>query len=285
MVRDLAALLEQTAPLPQRTVDTAALVTRVRRRRRARQAAAAGASVGVLLVVVLAVSPLVPSDRVEFLGPADGGTSVDPSTAPSQSVGDAVRDGVVPAIAALPLAERLEILERLPAAEGVWVRSRLSESVRERAREDACAIGAFGDPRALDGRDAVCVDEYGEVLLLDGAESRIIRAVPLPGVPAQTVVLGDEAVYCARQGDGGLPDSMLCRIDRTSFAPLVRIFPAAKDSSFGRDTNRWMPRWWVLDDGLEPAPVFEHLDVADDALTLRGSGGTATADPLTLELR
>lgn len=75
------------------------------------------------------------------------------------------------------------------------------------------------------------------------------------------------------------------RIADVLAGPLVRVFPAASGSSFGSHTNRWMPPWWVLDDRLEPVPVFERLDVADAVLTLRGSGGTVTADPSNLELR
>jgi hypothetical protein len=286
MARDLEALLEQTAASPERAVDPKALVTRVRRRRRVRRAAAVGTSLGLLLVAVLAVRPLLlPSVQ---LGPADGGTqptaSPEPASPASQSPEDGDRDGVVPAIAALPLDERVEVLERFPAEEGTWVRSRLTEAVRERAREDGCAIGAFDDPAALDGRDAVCADEYGEVLLLDETETRIIRALPLPGVPAETLVLTEDTVYCARQGDGGLPDGMLCRVDRASLEARVRVFPSTIDSAFD-GTNRWIPPWWHVDDPVEDPSLFQALEPGDDALMLRGRVSSAEVDPVTLELR
>jgi hypothetical protein len=290
MAPDLEHLLHETATPPRRTVDTDHLLSRVRRRRRARRAAGAAASLGAAAVVVLLVIPLVRPPLVELVpvaGPgSDASGAGDPSPAPpaSQGVDEAARDGVVPAIAALPFEERVQVLERVPAPEGVWVRSELSEVVLERAREDVCAIGAFDDPRALDGRDAVCADDYGEVLLLDPTGQRIVRAYPLPYVPAQTLVLGEDAVYCARQGGGGLPDSMLCRIDRVSGEAVVRVLPFAKDSIFSGDTNLWTPSWWTVEEPGEVPQVLDALEVTEDALLLRGTDGTRRADPRTLEL-
>jgi len=47
----------------------------------------------------------------------------------------------------------------------------------------------------------------------------------LPGYPPSEMVVTEDAVYCGRQGDGGLPTSMLCRVDRR--APMLqgRLFP------------------------------------------------------------
>lgn len=288
MAPELATLLEETAVRPATAVDPSALVARVRRRRLVRRAA--GTVACMVLALVVAVPPLR-GPAVELApaapaapGPVDEPGQADQATAPSQSPEDAARDGVVPVIAALPLGERLDVVERHPAAEGTWVTSRLGAVVRERAREDAGAIGAFDDPRALDGRDALLVEDYGELLLLDAGETRILRAYPLPYLPPQALAVSDGAVHCARQGDGGLPDSMLCRVDRTTLAAQVRVFPA-DGSGFARGTNRWTPTWWTVEPpGTWPA-VFAELVVEPGTLRLAGPDGTAEADPETLALR
>jgi hypothetical protein len=289
MPSDLQELLARTA-VDAEPIDTTALLGRVRRRRRARRALSTATGVGVLLVAALLALPalrgpvieIIPADRPIEAGTDDRADR--PGPPPSQTPAEAERDGVVPAIAELTVEERVDVLERIETGEGVWVRSRLSEEVRERARRDGCAIGAFDDPTSLDGRDAVCVDEYGEVLLLDAEEERVIRAYPLPGVPAQTLVISEEAVHCARQGDGGLPDSMLCRIDRATGAPLVRVFPVGADSPYGGRANRWVPPWWEVE---RPSSTqgFSELEVGPDGLRLGGERGALTADPVTLELR
>ncbi len=56
--------------------------------------------------------------------------------------------------------------------------------------------------------------------------------------------------------DGGLPNSMLCRIDRASFDWTVRVFPWERNSLFG-----------------------------SGGVVVEGWGGRREVDPLTLELQ
>ena len=96
-------------------------------------------------------------------------------TTTSQSPQDAARDGVVPALAALPLSERLDAAAAVDTAEGRWVFSTPDHIPAEAAPD--CALG---DPLGTRWRDFLCVDEYGEILLMNASGTRIIRAFPLP---------------------------------------------------------------------------------------------------------
>ena len=184
--------------------------------------------------------------------------AVDPR-GPSQSPADAKRDGVPPAVAQLSFDERTRVLPPeptpIPAEEGVWTLTRTS---------------------------AEGVHDYGEVLLLDQTRKKIVRAFPLPGYPPYHLVLTENAVYCARAGDGGLPNSHVCRIDRRTMELRVRVFW----SDEGPDITERpppAPRWAVTDGYL---PVYE-FDADDDAVWAKDwyEGNTWTKlDPVTLEI-
>jgi hypothetical protein len=129
-----------------------------------------------------------------------------PPAVPSQSAADAARDLVIPEIALLTLAERVRLplggggadVHELATPEGRWV---ISTRPRTSTNPSAC----FGDRAGIQGIDFVC--NYTEILLLD-ADGRIRRAYPFENLPIRELVLGDDAVYCGRQGDGGIPDSL-----------------------------------------------------------------------------
>ena len=203
-------------------------------------------------------------------------TTVDVSTVsgPSQSPTEAARDGIVPALAELSLADRVSVIVSESTSEGVW-------AISEVPGADApdCLIG---DRSGLYGTDFVCLGEYHEVLLLTDDLSQIIRAYPLPGQPARLLLVTDEAVYCARQGDGGLPDSMLCRINRQSLGITGRIFMGSEESIYGPPEGQAIPYgdWTIVP--FSPVVVMETLEY-DGRIVTTGYDGIAYHDPVTLE--
>jgi hypothetical protein len=218
--------------------------------------------------------------------------------AASQSPEDAARDGVLPSVAALPFDVRVNIpvdgVEQpaeITTEEGVWVLSRLNTQ-EAYERSDGCGLGATDNVDAVYRRDVICTIEYGEILLLNHAQDRILRAYPLPGLPPQQLLATDDAVYCARTGDGALPDGMLCRIDRGTFTSQVRIFPAESSSAFdpqGADPSSgldpetgtiWLPPSWTITDHRSFTPG--ELSFDNGQLTSTHAEETTPLDPGTL---
>jgi hypothetical protein len=205
-------------------------------------------------------------------------TTTTPASAPgpSQSPADADRDGVVAAVAALPLGQRMVVQASVEAPEGVWVVSRIAPSAEQPGQ--GCRLGP---EEGQTPTDWICTTEYGEVLLLDGTQTRILRAYPLAGVPPQFLRLTDDALYCGRPGDGGLlPDSMVCRIDRHTLEATVRIFPGQPDSVVVQPCF-YPPAAWAIDDEF-----LAVNDLVADTTGVRvgnGDGTWRTIDPLTLE--
>lgn len=198
---------------------------------------------------------------------------------PSQSPADAERDRVVPALAALPTSLRVDPELTVPTEEGLWVLSRPKPETMDLA--PGCGLGG---PDGVYGRDIICVAEYGEVLLMDPTGERILRAYPLPGLPPYHLVVTDAAVFCGRWGDGALPDSMLCRIDRTTLDWIVRVFPWYMESGFTELSEMYIPDNWTIDDPID-ASYFEHLEMTEAGLTVEGWGGKRLVDPTTLDLQ
>lgn len=135
----------------------------------------------------------------------------------SQSAAEARKFGIKAAIAALPIGSRVQALDTAswPVAttqastrEGLWLVSRAERS-----------------PNYDDAAHPGLLTEYGELLLLTPDRTRILRAYPFRGVPPQWLLVTPQAVYCGRQGDGGLPNSMVCRVDRSTGALTVVVFP------------------------------------------------------------
>jgi hypothetical protein len=102
-----------------------------------------------------------------------------------------------------------ERFDHLWAEEGLWVYSR-------------------PDPdQPSSARDA------GEILLLEDWGGPIVDSWLLghfPGGPAGQIEISNDAVYCMFVGDGGLPDSQYCRIDRTTGKLTMVIHPSAFDN-------------------------------------------------------
>lgn len=235
------------------------------------------------------VTPGVYQVRVDSLGDVLGYgiLEVAPPEAtdgePSQSPEDAARDGVVPELAALPIHERVHIWKQVATPEGLWVSSSMDSA-------GSLIIGSCtpSQPGCLYGRDYVVNGEYGEVLLLDAAGQKILRAYPLPGFPLfgfGGLVATDDAIYCGRQGDGALPDSMLCRIDRRTGDWIVRLFPAPFDSAYvPPNPEMYIPDNWTINDPVDQ-PLFLDLMMTEDGLVTVGYDNQAVrVDPDTLEL-
>jgi len=165
-------------------------------------------------------------------------TVVVDQTGPSQSERDAVRDGVIAALAELPFETRIEPLADLGAAEGVWMLSRPSQELVDATWDDGCGLGD------LDGEyptELICTVEYGEVILVD-RNGQVARAYPMPGAIPSWIHLTESTVYAGRVGDGGLPDSTLVRIDRDTFEATVVVIPAVSDG-----LEDWLPGWLIAD--------------------------------------
>ena len=240
---------------------------KVRLRRRMTVATAAFAVGAAAIAVPAALDSRTGPDRL----PTEQGMLA--STAPvfegaSQSAADARRDDVLPAVASLSFEDRVSVILEAEAPEGVWALSRMPG-----------APAALGDPAGRYGVDWVARQEYGELLLLDRTARRIIRAYPLPGVPPQTLLLRDDAVYCARQGDGGLPDSMLCRVDRDRLTAQVRVFPPA-----GPDPASPVQRRDWQRDPSAATGLLQALVPCGKLACAEGPSGASAIDPVSLAL-
>jgi hypothetical protein len=83
--------------------------------------------------------------------------------------------------------------------------------------------------------------DAGEILLLEDWGGPIIDSWLLgyfPGGDGGQIEISNDAVYCMFVGDGGLPDSQYCRIDRTTGEVDLVIHPSAidgGDEAFYRD--------------------------------------------------
>lgn len=151
-----------------------------------------------------------------------------PAPAPSQSPAEADRDGVLPGVAELSLADRIEVLARVDEPDGVWILSRIPAD-----SFDFATGGLIGDYPV----DFIAASEYGEILRLDPS-GRIVAAYPMPSAVPSWIVTTDDAVLAGRIGDGGLPDSTLVRIKRSSLSAEVVVIPAPFDGS-----TEWPPDW------------------------------------------
>lgn len=223
-------------------------------------------------------------DEPEPTDPAPA-EQADPQLVPqSQSFEDAARDGVIDDVAALPFDRRVGLRagigngdQRVETEEGVWVVSRPDlEGI------DPPPV-TLGDESGRYGRDFIDIVGYGEVLLLNADETEILRAYPFPDAAPQSLLVTDAAVYCAHVGDGGLPDSMLCRIDRETLEIRVRVFPYDDSSHLLDPEEITLPDAWTVEDP-HPWNVFGDLEARDDDLYSVGQDGSAPFDAVTLEL-
>ncbi|MCB9388047.1 MAG: PASTA domain-containing protein [Acidimicrobiia bacterium] len=210
----------------------------------------------------------------------------------SQSEADAARDLIVDELAALPPSLRINsVVEdgeptELVTAQGTWIISEPNPMWKYSVfgeLPDGCVLG---DPTGVYGKDFICVDTYREILLLDPTTGAIIRAYPFPELTPDGLVATDTAVYCNRQGDGGVPESLLCRIGLDDLKADVRIFPPPNTDDAGAVPKAWTPSYWAVDStpDLADLAIFSRLTTTGSAVTASGAQGSATVDPGTLEL-
>ena len=118
----------------------------------------------------------------------------------------------------------------------------------------------------------------------------LFRSYPFRGVPPQWLLVTPQAVYCGRQGDGGLPDSMVCRVDRSTGALTVVVFQSPMDSGFGESQAlAGRPGRWRLG-GSNPLAELQHVPtLTADGLVFApypnepGGGRPLQLDPVTLK--
>ena len=101
----------------------------------------------------------------------------------------------------------------------------------------AISLTTLSDPTGTHPVDFIAASEYGEILRLDPS-GRIVAAYPMPSAVPSWIVTTDDAVLAGRIGDGGLPDSTLVRIKRSSLSAEVVVIPAPFDGS-----TEWPPDW------------------------------------------
>lgn len=266
--------------------DVDVLVSGARRRvaaTRRRRLAVLGA-VTAAVMVVGGVAMTRPTQQA-LPQPAGTGASA-PVTSPtvtptaslpaSQSTADARAYGIEAAVAALPIGVRVQPLDpafwpvattQASTPEGLWMVSRAERS-----------------PNYDDAAHPGLLTEYGELLLLTPDRSRILRAYPFRGVPPQWLLVTPQAVYCGRQGDGGLPDSMVCRVDRSTGALGVAVFPNTVDSAFSDPQSlTGRPGSWRLDNS-SPAAIFSHVpQLTADGLVFADPSQPGGDQPLRLD--
>lgn len=231
----------------------------------------ATALVGLVVLAACGAPPAVSTTTTASASttlPSTSTTSTSGGSA-SQTPGDALRDGVLPALAELPYEVRVGPIESIETAEGTWIVSRPPEAIDAYTKE--CRLGAEIGRYPT---DFICTTEYGELLLVrDGV---IVRAYPFPGAPPEFLIVTDDTVYCARGSEPRLPDTMVCRIDRASLEALVRVFPGEIDSVVTQPCFYPPERWSVHDRPL----AVNMLQVDDQGLRVSDS---VVLDAATLE--
>jgi hypothetical protein len=212
--------------------------------------------------------------------PTSSPSQSSPANGPSQSAADATRDGVIPALAVLPLSVRMGVVASAVTPEGVWVLSRPTDAAKKFAK--GCRLGPETGKYPT---DTICTTEYGEVLLLDASKSKILRAYPLAAVPPTYLVVTPSAVYFGRTGDTQLtetwlPDSMVGRIDRKTMQARIHVF-APGDESEVLQPCYFPPKNWTVTKGRV---VIKALQVDASGVWLQGNSGWTKLDPTTLRI-
>ena len=194
----------------------------------------------------------------------EGGTAgaqAPPTGSPAQPPADATRDGVPPAVALLPPAERVRVVP--PGGSG-----------RTRVTAPGDGVWVISRPAGADAG-------YAEVLHLDGAGA-VVKAYPFPRLAPQWLLVTPRAVYCGRHGDAAAPDAMVCRIDRASGTLRVLVTADRADHTvLGEEDVAGRPGTWVLDDRTFTVDLGTPPRVGTE-LTFSSSSGTLRLDPDTL---
>jgi hypothetical protein len=231
MSRDLDQLLHDTAATPRREPDPAGFVRSGRRRRRRRHAAGAASALAAVLAVTAVGLQAWPEPAPQIVDQPEDAAPAQPTPAPaetdapteeeatglpqaqpvawpdgpSQSPEDAAAQGVPAKVAALPIADRLDLRGSVQAPEGVYVHSSLPpDTIQALGLNEPLSGGAFPT-------------EYRELLLLDPDTLAITRAWPVAGLyfyEPPTVLDAPNVVVMAGVRDGANPWSGVVVIDR-----------------------------------------------------------------------
>lgn len=298
MSRDLDQLLHDTAVVPVERPDPSDIVCRGRRRRHRRHVGGAVAAVAAVVAIGVVGMEAWPSPAPQIVDqpqdtsrptehptPEPDGTDA-PDTedatlpqaqpiawpdGPSQSAEDAEAQGVPPEVAALPLAERLELRGGTQASEGLYVTSGLSFNTAEE----------FGLNSPLS--NGTFPMEYEEILLLDPDTLTIIRAWPTAGLSFHeppTVLDEPNIVHVGAPGDGAESWTGVIIIDRVT--DERRGFVTVDDDV--ETDSAWQDVDWVTVNPPQPPP-FAILGAVDGLLAAAGDEGTvALYDPTTFEV-
>jgi hypothetical protein len=254
----------------------------------------AGAVVAAVLVAV--AIGLRPAGTAIPAPPATGGSATpsvtpdptpsDAAPPPSQSAAEARMWDIYPEVAALSLAERTTRAKGDPepvvTAEGVWQLAHpdISAILSE---DDGCAP-RYGRPRYR-----LCSSGYSEIQLLAPDRSRLLRVYAFPEIPVQWFQVTRDAVYCGRTGDGAVPESMLCRIERGGPLTMKGRFYGCDGPDCGpldsSEVSTW-PGTWTQ--GTEPIDGgFDGVELRGHDLAVVDATGRVTVklDPRTLRER
>jgi hypothetical protein len=228
-------------------------------------------AVSVLLVVVGVIrgTHAAPAQQ-----PSPARTTAPAPAPPSQSVADAARDHVLSAIAAMPLAERVHLTPparttQIRSPQGLWVLSNIdpAEPVDSQGRSSTRCLGPDTQP----GRRYKICSPYGELLLLSADQQRILRAYPMPH-PAEWLVAGPRGLYLGQQGDGGYPDTMVCRVAAGTLALTCRDYQAPNLADGPEYTAKELSAWpghWVID--RHSVTNMDSAKIVGDALVIGGT--------------
>jgi hypothetical protein len=157
---------------------------------------------------------------------------------------------VVLALAEFPFSDRVEPLVEVAAEEGTWILARPTEVVERAAESEGCLVG---DSDAVETEEVICVAEYGEVLLVDGA-GHIVRAYPMPDAVPTWIAVVPGVVYAGRIGDGAWPDSAVVRIDRRTLEAQMLAIQSSAEPGLVR---RWPDTWNVAT--AEQAQLYRQV--------------------------
>lgn len=278
MSDELRTLLHDAAPAPTRQVDPDRVHARRRRRDHVRTGAVVAATAAVIAVGIAllpsmsADAPMIdqePQPQPSPTAPAatDETPTADAPTArakplswpdgPSQSDSVAAEQGVPAEVAALPIADRLEVRGAVHVDGTLYVTSGLPF-------ETADALAEI-DARLSDGTAAY---EYEEILAVDVDSLRVEQAWPTAGLS----LVGDplflpssQTLVAMRTGDGGEPWTSLMTIDLDTGTQRAWV---ELPSDVAVTDSAWQERDWVQVDttGLPMVLLGEvdgHLAAAD----------------------
>lgn len=287
MDRDIVELLERTSTTPQQDVDPAALRQIAQRRRSRRGFVAATSVVGIALLALPVIGglPSEPTLDVTVADPNPGATDAgglsfdvalfepeDWTTPTSQTIEEAIRDGVPPRMANVPTEVRIDVAD--PDTPGDWPRWSVNPTSNALASSEGRSCGG----------GVLCNQFYGEALLVDeGGDIVLAHAMPSlgngsgngyePSDGSDDVILAFEYVDVATDEPTGV---ILMRFGTTPGDRDVLIYPA--DASSLSSDRPWalappgrplvLPDGWtVMAPGTEPPAVWDQAAV-EAALTI-----------------